>query len=81
MAAIKRSHRLAAAWGSPFVDAGAQGHLDAASGIGRWSEGHDLLERLIGASIGRAGSVRSLGDVHAALATGSEDARSHALGA
>lgn len=74
-AAIERSHSLAAAWGSHFVDAGAQGHLNAASGIGRWSEGHNLLERVIAAGTGRAGTARSPGDVRAMLAVGVDPVR------
>ena len=32
---------LASAWGSHFVDAGPQGHLNATSGIGWWEEGQN----------------------------------------
>lgn len=38
--------RLAAAWGSRFVEAGAGGHLNAASGLGDWPTGWSLLEAL-----------------------------------
>lgn len=68
--AFDRAHSLAAAWGSHFVDAGAQGHLNAASGIGWWAEGHDLLERVIGVSNGHGCVRRSPGDVRAVLAAG-----------
>lgn len=51
---IDRAHSLAVAWGSHFVDVGAQGHLNAASSIGWWAEGQELLERVItAAAIGR----------------------------
>ena len=46
-----RARSLAAQWGSRFVDAGPLGHINAASGIGDWAEGRDLLDRLIGASV------------------------------
>ena len=39
--------RLAADWGSEFVDVGACGHINAKSGIGAWVEGEVLLERVI----------------------------------
>lgn len=34
---------LAQRWGSEFVDCGDSGHLNAKSGLGRWSEGVQLL--------------------------------------
>ena len=36
----------ASSWGSRFVDIGKAGHINAASGLGDWSAGHDLLARL-----------------------------------
>lgn len=44
-----RAHSFAAAWGSHFVDIGAHGHINALSGLGMWTEGQEMLERLIGA--------------------------------
>lgn len=41
------SRRMAAAWGSRFVDAGRRGHLNAASDLGDWPEGRRWLDRLI----------------------------------
>jgi predicted alpha/beta hydrolase family esterase len=41
------ARRIAAAWGSELVDAGARGHLNAESGLGDWPEGRRLLDRLI----------------------------------
>jgi uncharacterized protein len=35
--------RLATAWGLPRVSAGPGGHLNSASGLGRWDTGHALL--------------------------------------
>jgi len=37
--ALERARELAAAWGADFVDAGALGHLNAASGLADWPEG------------------------------------------
>lgn len=65
---IDRAHSLAAAWGSHFVDAGAQGHLNAASGLGWWDEGQELLERVLHAAGDRAGHPRSPGDARSILA-------------
>jgi predicted alpha/beta hydrolase family esterase len=44
---LPRATAFAAAWGSELVNAGAQGHLNAASGLGDWSVGHQLLARLV----------------------------------
>lgn len=65
---INRAHSLAADWGSHFIDAGPQGHLNAASGLGWWPEGQELLERVIRATAGPHGEVRSPGDARAILA-------------
>jgi predicted alpha/beta hydrolase family esterase len=40
--------RCARSWGSRLVNIGKAGHINAASGLGEWSEGHRLL-----ASLGR----------------------------
>ncbi|MGE7204953.1 RBBP9/YdeN family alpha/beta hydrolase [Sphingomonas sp. NPDC019816] len=48
--AIERAHSLAVDWGSHFVDAGHHGHINAASGLGWWQEGQELLGRVIAAS-------------------------------
>lgn len=34
-------------WGSEFVDIGARGHINAASGLDDWPEGAGLLERFV----------------------------------
>lgn len=44
---IDRTKALADAWGSHFVNTGAQGHLNADSRLGWWSEGQEMLERVI----------------------------------
>ncbi len=49
-AALERQYDMAKDWGAAFVDAGASGHLNAASGVGEWQEGQSLLERLIEAA-------------------------------
>jgi predicted alpha/beta hydrolase family esterase len=66
-ASIDRAHSMAANWGSHFVDVGPQGHLNAASGIGWWQEGQELLERVIAASGDGHGHVRSPGDARSFL--------------
>ncbi len=38
-ASLEASAELAAAWGSDFVEAGPQGHINVASGHGPWPEG------------------------------------------
>lgn len=65
--AIERAHSLAAEWGSHFVNLGAHGHVNAASGLGWWPEGQELLERVMDASGGPHGEARSPGDARAIL--------------
>lgn len=78
--APERAHSLAVDWGSHFVDAGAQGHLNAASGIGWWHEGQELLDRVIAAS-GIVGKPLSPGDARSILAVNATDAaQCHYLG-
>ena len=43
---LARARHLADAWGSTFVDYGARGHINAASGLGDWPEGHAALMSL-----------------------------------
>ena len=38
--------RLAADWGSDFVNLGAKGHINADSGLGDWPEGRAMLQSL-----------------------------------
>lgn len=71
---IERAHSMAADWGSLFVDAGPQGHLNGASGIGWWQEGQALLDRVLLASCDRSGHARSPGDARAILAVNATDA-------
>jgi predicted alpha/beta hydrolase family esterase len=44
---FRRSRQIAALWSAQFHDAGAAGHLNAASGLGSWEEGQDLLAELV----------------------------------
>ena len=46
-AAIERASYFARCWGSRFVNAGAKGHINAASGLGEWPEGARLLKELV----------------------------------
>jgi len=62
------SGALAASWGSHFVDAGSAGHLNAASRLGHWPEGQELLDRLIAALDNGRGHSRPPADVRATLA-------------
>jgi len=66
---LQRSFDLAREWGSHFVNIGAHGHVNAASGIGWWVEGQRLLERLVGVSERRVAHAGGYGDVLALLAT------------
>ena len=78
---IERAHSLAAGWGSHFIDAGARGHLNAASGIGWWSEGQELLERVIYAAGDRRGKPRVPSEARSILAVNATDAaQTHYLG-
>lgn len=45
--AIKRAEEFARSWGSRFVNAGAAGHINAASGYGEWPAGEELLRELL----------------------------------
>jgi uncharacterized protein len=62
-----RARSLAGGWGSRFVDAGAAGHINAASGIGHWPDGEALLERVLSAAGDGRGPLRSPGDARAML--------------
>lgn len=76
-----RAAELARGWGSLFVDAGPQGHLNAASGIGWWEEGQILLDRVLDAASDRSGRVRTAADARALLAVSATDAaQAHYLG-
>jgi predicted alpha/beta hydrolase family esterase len=44
---IDRARAFAAAWGATFVDAGAIGHINAASDLGDWPAGRRALAALV----------------------------------
>ncbi len=43
----ERARHWARCWGSEFVDAGALGHINAETNLGRWDTGLALLQRLV----------------------------------
>ncbi len=43
---LEHSRACANAWGSRLVNIGAQGHINAASNLGAWAEGLELLRTL-----------------------------------
>jgi len=43
---FERAREYASAWGSELVDLGDAGHINASSGLGTWSVGYGLLQRL-----------------------------------
>lgn len=43
---IKYSEECAAIWGSDVVNIGEAGHINSASNLGVWPEGHKILKRL-----------------------------------
>lgn len=45
--AFDRARELARRWGAEFVDAGVIGHINAASGLGDWTDGRRLLRALV----------------------------------
>jgi predicted alpha/beta hydrolase family esterase len=44
---LERARFLAQHWGAAFTDYGACGHINAASGLGDWPEGLELLQNLL----------------------------------
>jgi predicted alpha/beta hydrolase family esterase len=44
-----RIEEMAACWGAEFVLLEGEGHINAASGLGDWRDGQDLLEGLLDA--------------------------------
>ena len=78
---IERAHSLAVQWGSHFIDAGPQGHINANSGVGWWTEGQELLERVILAGATRKGRPLPPSDARSVLAINATDAaQTHYLG-
>jgi predicted alpha/beta hydrolase family esterase len=48
------ARRCASAWGSRLFSIGPAGHINAASGLGEWREGYELLDSLRGLKNGNA---------------------------
>jgi predicted alpha/beta hydrolase family esterase len=46
----ERARFFADSWKAAFIDAGAHGHLNAASGLGDWPQGHAYLREAAGAA-------------------------------
>jgi predicted alpha/beta hydrolase family esterase len=44
---FERAQAMASAWGATFTDLGNAGHINAETGLGDWTPGHDLLRTLI----------------------------------
>lgn len=44
---VKRASAFAASWGGQEIKIGYKGHINAASGIGEWEEGKQILSSLI----------------------------------
>ncbi len=43
---LERAQGFAESWGAEFIDGGQCGHINAASGLGAWDEGHGRLRGL-----------------------------------
>lgn len=50
-ASIERARSFAVAWGSTFVNIGAAGHINSATGLADWQRGRALLAELMDASV------------------------------
>jgi uncharacterized protein len=46
-ASLAYARRRAAQWGTGLVELGALGHINGASGLGRWQDGLNLLAALM----------------------------------
>lgn len=55
---LQRASQLAGAWGSGLVDLGYAGHINIASGYGRWQEGYRLSRMLEPAGAMQAAAIR-----------------------
>ena len=53
-----KARDLAAAWKVPFLDIGKAGHINVASGFGRWVQGYELA-RQVSERIGRSPARRA----------------------
>jgi predicted alpha/beta hydrolase family esterase len=41
-----KAREYASGWGSEYIEVGAAGHINSASGLGAWPDGYELLQRL-----------------------------------
>lgn len=64
---LQRAFDVARDWGAHFENAGALGHINAASGLGWWEDGQRLLDRLIGVAEQPVSHIGDRGDVQARL--------------
>ena len=46
-ATLDYARQVAAKWGAKIVEVGKRGHINVASGLGRWPEGRQLLTDLL----------------------------------
>lgn len=74
---VQRSFDRARDWGCHFVNIGSCGHINAASGIGLWHEGQQLLDRLVGTAEGPVAAGAGPAEILATLAC--EDAGLRAI--
>jgi predicted alpha/beta hydrolase family esterase len=51
---LQKARALATSWRSPFVDIGNAGHINVASGFGRWIAGYELVGQVIARADRRA---------------------------
>jgi uncharacterized protein len=58
-----KARDLAAAWRSPFLDIGNAGHINIASGFGRWPAGYQLAGQVIARADRRTARPRDSSDV------------------
>ncbi|MEO7940437.1 MAG: alpha/beta hydrolase [Burkholderiaceae bacterium] len=56
---FKRAGQFAASWGAHLVDYGATGHINADSGLGDWSDGHERLMALCRGDTATAAAARA----------------------
>ena len=45
-ASIEKAEFYSQQWGSDFINIGAAGHINADSGLGKWEQGLEILNRL-----------------------------------
>lgn len=57
--ALDKAKAAARAWRAPLVDLGAAGHINVASGFGRWARGYDLAGQVLEAITSRQPAPRS----------------------